>query len=135
LVCIFEADQSALALYSAIDTLEKAYKDKDLNEAVVGIVSVIAFVQQLKQSIPTCEAIDQRSMDWSHFNNIVDVVESPEKHMQLIENDIMFNDIVITSELSQVLDAFRSENYNEFGYKLGNIMYLATEAPANLGLY
>jgi hypothetical protein len=45
LVCIYDADQSALSLYGAIDTLEKAYKDKDLNEAVIGVVSVIAFVQ------------------------------------------------------------------------------------------
>jgi hypothetical protein len=45
LVCIYEADQASLVLYQAVDMLEKAYKDKDLNEAVIGVVSVIAFVQ------------------------------------------------------------------------------------------
>jgi hypothetical protein len=45
LVCIYEADQSALALYGAIDILEKAYKDKDPQEAIGGIIGIIAFVQ------------------------------------------------------------------------------------------
>lgn len=135
LICIYEADQSALALYGAVDILEKAYKDKDPQEAIGGIIGIIAFVQQLKQSIPVCEAIDERSMDWSHFNNIVEVVESPEKHMSYIEHDIIFNEVAITYELSEALDAFRSMDYNEFGYKVGQAMFLATEAPAGLHLY
>jgi len=81
LTCIYETDQSALILYKAVTTLEESYKDKDPKEAVVGFIETVAFLAQLKQSLPVCEAIDQKDMDWANFNNIVDVVESPEKHM------------------------------------------------------
>jgi len=116
LVCIYEADQDSLVLYQAVDMLEKAYKDKDPNEAIGGIIAVVAFVQGLKQTIPVCESVDQSSMDWSHFNNILDVVESPEKHMTVIGEDIVMNDVEITEELSQALDSFRSENFKDFGF-------------------
>lgn len=115
--------------------LEKAYKDKDPNEAIGGVIATVAFVQGLKQTIPVCESVDQSSMDWTHFDNILDVVESPEKHMQLIDEDIMFNEVAITQELSESLDAYRSERFNDFGYKLGQIMYQATETQENLTLY
>jgi hypothetical protein len=134
-MCIYKADQSALILYSAVDELEKAFNDRDPKEAVEGIVEVIAFVQQLKQSIPICESVDQNEMDWTYFNHIVDIVESPEKHMQLIDEDVIFNEVAITQELSESFDAYRSERFNDFGYKLGQIMYLATETPENLTLY
>jgi hypothetical protein len=43
--------------------------------------------------------------------------------------------VTITKELSQALDDFRSENYKDFGYKLGEVMFLTTETPQNLYLY
>lgn len=135
LTCIYEADQSALVLYQAVETLEEAYKDKSPQEAVGGIIETVAFVQGLKQTIPVCESMAGEEFNWSHFNHIVDVVESPEKHMEVVEYDIMFNKVKITNELSQALDAFRSENFNEFGYKLGQTLFLATEEPAGLTLY
>lgn len=135
LMCIYQADQSALILYEAVDTLEKAYKDKDANEAVGGVIMTVAFIQQLKQSIPVCEAIDQSSMNWGEFNHIVEVVESPEKHMAVIGEDVIFNDVAITKDLSEALDSFRSENFKDFGYKLGEVLYLATETPEELYLF
>lgn len=44
LVCIYEADQAALVLYQAVDMLEEAYKNKDPNEAIGGIIATVAFV-------------------------------------------------------------------------------------------
>jgi hypothetical protein len=43
-MCIYRADQSALILYQAVNILEKAFKDKDPEEAVGGIIGVIAFI-------------------------------------------------------------------------------------------
>lgn len=47
LTCIYEADQSALVLYQAVETLEEAYKDKSPQEAVGGVIETIAFVKGL----------------------------------------------------------------------------------------
>lgn len=58
LICIYEADQAALILYQAVEILEEAYHDKDINEAIGGIIASVAFLGQLKQSIPVCEAVD-----------------------------------------------------------------------------
>jgi hypothetical protein len=126
LLCIYEADQSALVLYEGVDILEKAYKDKDPQEAIGGIIAVIAFVQQLKQTLPVCEAVDSKSMNWGTFDHIVDVAENPEKHMRVIGDDLLFNEATITSEVSEALDAFRSEDFKSFGYLLGDAMTLAT---------
>jgi hypothetical protein len=48
LICIYEADQAALILYEGVQILEEAYKDKDPEEAIGGIIAAVAFVQQLK---------------------------------------------------------------------------------------
>jgi hypothetical protein len=97
-----------LALYEGVDLLEKAIKDKDMNEAVGGVMFTVAFLQQLKQSIPLCESIDQGNLDWMYVDHIIDVAESPSKHMSVIENDVVFNGVEITKELSFAFDAFRS---------------------------
>ena len=52
--------------------------------------------------------------------------------MSVIENDVVFNGAEITKELSFAFDAVRSQNYKDFGYKLGDVMYLATETPEKL---
>lgn len=134
LLCIYEADQAALILYEAVDLLEEAYKDKDPMEAVGGIIAIIAFLQGLKQqTLPVCEAVDQRSFNWGTFDHIVEIAESPEKHMRIIGEDVIFNEATITADVADALDAFRSEDYKTFGYKLGDAMTLATED--NLTIY
>ena len=127
LICIYEADQAALILDEGVKMLEQAWKDKDIEEAIPGVIAAVAFVQQLKQSIPVCESVDTKNADWSIFNQIVDVAQSPIKHMQLIEKDVEFNGVKITKELSEAIDAFRAGNYRQYGYQLGNLMALATQ--------
>lgn len=136
LICIYEADQAALILYEGVQILEEAYKDKDPEEAIGGIIAAVAFVQQLKQSIPVCEAVDTSKSNWSTFDHIVEVAESPISHMKLIEKDIFFNGIKITEELSTAIESFRSGDYKQYGYQLGKIMTQATESrQENLFLY
>lgn len=133
LLCIYEADQAALVLYEAVDILEEAYKDKDPMEAIGGIIAVIAFVQGLQQTLPVCEAVDSSTMNWGTFNHIVEIAESPEKHMRIIGEDVIFNESKITTDVTEALDAFRSEDFKTFGYTLGDAMTLATED--NLYIY
>jgi hypothetical protein len=48
LMCVYEADGAALSLYQAVEVLEKAYKDKDAQEAIGGVIGIVAFVQAAK---------------------------------------------------------------------------------------
>ena len=48
LICIYEADQAALILDEGVKMLEQAWKDKDVEEAIPGVIAAVAFVQQLK---------------------------------------------------------------------------------------
>lgn len=119
LVCIYEADQAALILYQAVEILEEAYHKKDVNELIGGVIATIAFLQQLKQSIPVCEAVDSTKQDWTHFDHIVQTLEDPKDHMAAVEKNIMFNGVTITEDISIALEAFRSEDFLLFGRQLG----------------
>merc|ERR1719183_1243628 len=57
LVCIYEADQSALELYADIQMWEEAWQDKDIMEAVFAVVFLVAFGQSIKSQVtPACSA-------------------------------------------------------------------------------
>ena len=127
LICIYEADQAALILDEGVKQLEEAWKDKSIQEAIPGVIMGVAFVQQLKQSLPVCEAVDTKNSDWTTFDQIVSVAESPINHMQLIENDVQFNGVSITEDLSLALDAFRAGEFKTYGYQLGKVLTLATK--------
>lgn len=137
LICIYEADQAALILYEGVQILEEAYHDKDVTEAIGGIIAMVAFVQQLKQSIPVCEAIDKKTpQDWTHFDHIVEVLEDPKDHMALIDKDIVMNGHTITKDIGDALEAYRAGDFHLFGRMLGKVLYIATEGnPADLFLY
>jgi len=45
LECVYTADGAALALYQAVEILEEAYKKKDPQEAIGGVVAIISFVK------------------------------------------------------------------------------------------
>jgi len=45
LICIYQADEAAEVLEAAVETLEEAYKDKSIQEAVGGAIATLAFVQ------------------------------------------------------------------------------------------
>ena len=136
LVCIYEADQAALILYQAVEILEEAYADKDINEAIGGVIATVAFVAQLKQSLPVCEAVDSTPQNWTNFDHIVETLEDPKDHMAVIEKDIVMNGLTITTEIGDALEAFRAGDFKLFGRMLGKVMYIATEGnPADLFLY
>jgi hypothetical protein len=136
LMCIYEADQAALILYQAVEILEEAYHNKDLNEAVGGIIASIAFITQLKQSLPVCEAVITTPQDWTHFDHICQVLEDPKDHIAVIGKDIIMNGKTITQDIGVALDAFRAADFRLFGRMLGKVLYMAAEGnPAELFLY
>jgi hypothetical protein len=127
LICIYEADQAALILYEGVDILEKAFADKDVGEAIGGLIAVVAFVQQLKKSLPVCESVVSDPMEWGKFNHIVEVIESPAHHMEVIGKNIILNGRDITVDIAKALSSWRSGNFEQFGEQLGDALSLATE--------
>merc|ERR1712195_386698 len=109
LLCVYEADGAAMVLEGAAETIEQAYKDKSVKEAVAG------FVQSLKQTIPVCESVDSSKMDWTMFDHIVETLEDPIKHLDVIAKDIVMNGKNITVQVEDAIESFRAGDYVEFG--------------------
>lgn len=135
LICIYQADESAEILEAAVQELEQAYKDKSPQEAVGGAIATLAFVQQLKQTIPACEAVDSSKMNWTEFEKILATVQDPIKHIDVIEKDIVMNGKTITKDFYEAIEDFRAGKYVEFGQKWGNTLYYATEDDKDLFLF
>ena len=132
LMCIRDADQAALILDGSVTELKKAYMDKNVKEAIGGIIEAVAFVQELKQTIPICKAVDTKDKDWTTFNNIVNTLESPTQHMAQIGEDVILNGHTITKEIAEALDSYRSAEWEQFGRQLGSVL---RDASAPIYLY
>jgi len=115
LLCVYEADGAAMVLEGAAETIEQAYKDKSVKEAVAGAVQALGFVQSLKQTIPVCESVDSSKMDWTMFDHIVETLEDPIKHLDVIAKDIVMNGKNITVQVEDAIESFRAGDYVEFG--------------------
>ena len=77
LVCIYEADQSALMLYEDIEMAEEAWKDKDIMEGVFVAVLTLAFVQSLQQQVePACANVFGNH-DFSTINQFAKELSQP----------------------------------------------------------
>jgi len=77
LFCIYEADQAALIAYEGLQEIEKAIKDKSAEEAIGGIIAMLAFVQQFKQSIPVCKSVDPKQFSWQQVNELSNIMLNP----------------------------------------------------------
>jgi uncharacterized membrane protein YcjF (UPF0283 family) len=136
LLCVYEMDQAAMIADQDVKMIEDAFKNKDWQELIGAAIATVAVVQQVEQGLPVCEAVDSRVADWTTFHNIVDVTESPETHMQLINKDIVMNGKVITKDLMEAFQTLRSGDYRQFGKDFGDALVQATEqTPENLFLY
>jgi len=115
LMCIYEADGAAMVLEAAAETMEQAYKDKDIKEAVSGAVEALGFVQELKKTIPVCESVVSSHMDWTMFDKIVSTLENPVTHLDVIAKDIVMNGKNITVDVEDAIESFRAGEYVQFG--------------------
>jgi hypothetical protein len=131
LICIYEADQGAEILYEGVEMAEKAWKDKSWNEAIPAAISAFAFVQQLRQTIPVCEQVDPKKLDWTEFDKTVSALEEP----ALIENEVVLNGKTITKDIFESVEAWTKGDYVGFGEKWGNTLHLATQDNKNVFLY
>jgi hypothetical protein len=115
LICIYEADQAAEVGYEAVEIFEQAWKDKQWQEAIGGAIATVAFVQGVEQTIPACEAVDSKNMNWSNFEAI--------KNSKLEIKD-----------LQKAGDAIEKHEYTRFGFELGSALMNAS-VEENLFIY
>ena len=135
LICIYEADQTATIGYEAVEIFEEAYADKDIMEAVGGVIATVAFVQGVEQTIPVCESVDSSSMNWTHFDKIVSTIWNKSTRMEVAEDDVMFNGQVVTEDIEAAAKALKEGNFKDFGFKLGSTLDAATNVDKTLFLY
>jgi hypothetical protein len=74
-------------------------------------------------------------MDWKMFDHIVETLEDPVKHLDVIAKDIVMNGKNITVQVEESIESFRAGKYVEFGQQFGNALYFATEEDQNLFLF
>jgi hypothetical protein len=122
LECIYVADQDAEALDMGVKALIDAYNTKSVQEGVAGLMEMVSFYQGLKQVIPVCKSVDAKSLNWGTFDNIVNMLEDPIKHISVIDKEIVLNGATITKEIGQSLEAWRSGDYKSFGYEFGSTL-------------
>jgi thermostable 8-oxoguanine DNA glycosylase len=135
LICIYEADQTALIIYTVIHMLQDAIKNKDYQELIGVAIGTIAAVQQFKQTVPVCMSVDSKSLDWTTFDEITAVAEDPEHHMELVGKNIVFNGITITHDLHKALESYRAGDIEKFGFELGKALSLVVEPRDDLFLF
>ena len=105
-----------------VKALIDAYKTKSVQEGVTGLVEMVAFFQNLKQVIPICKSVDAKSMNWGTFDNIVNTLEDPLKHISVIDKEIVLNGATITKEIGHSLESWRAGDYKTFGYEFGSTL-------------
>lgn len=134
LECIYVADNAAMVLEQSVEMIEKAYKDKSVQEALVGAVETVSFIKSLQTVIPTCKSVDSNAANWADFNDIVKVIETPNATKTIAEN-IFMNGIQITNDLQTAFEALRAGEYKDYGMALGDTFRRATAKNADLFLY
>jgi hypothetical protein len=99
LECIYEADQAAEVLDASVHMLEDAYKTKNWQEALGGVIGTVSFVKDLQAAVPTCKSIKDTPQDWNEFNKIFKAMLDPKNHIAVIGKNIVFHHKTITNEI------------------------------------
>lgn len=131
LLCIYEADQAAIALYESVELLEEAWQKKDWQEAIGGVIGVAAFVQGVEQAMPVCESVDEKNYNFTELNNLVRLTQNKEKTIKVIGENMLFNGVTITADFVNAMEAFNAGDFKKFGSVLGSTLLLATKTQEN----
>jgi len=123
LICIYEADQDAMGLYAAASIFEEAWADKDIMEGVAGVIFTVAAVQEFRQQVlPVCEQVDQKGLDWDHYDTIMAKLWDMKTKMHVEGDDVIFNGENITTDFTSAFNSLEDEEYGQFGAKLGQTL-------------
>lgn len=132
LLCVYEEDQAALILYEAVQTFKEAIAKKDWQSAIGGVIMLVGFVQQAKQGLPVCEAIDTTSWNFKDFSNSIDIAAHPMEHFQLLKDDIKMHGKSIVKDLEESVVAYENRQYEKFGEIIGDILKMSTDSAVKM---
>jgi len=75
-----------------------------------------------------------QAANWTDFNRIVEVIETPNA-TKVVAKNIIMNGIQITNDMQTAFEALRSGEYRDYGMALGDTFRRATARNADLFLY
>merc|ERR1719454_2844560 len=107
LECIEVEDQAALALDASVQAFEEAYEKKDIQDVIGGVIALVAAVQQAKQGLPVCEAIDTTSWNYKELDQCMDIAIHPTAHFELIEKDLKMHGKSILEDVGSGVLAYK----------------------------
>lgn len=84
--------------------------------------------------MPICKEVNPAALNWSDFDEIVKVIETPEATITVAENIIM-NGHTITNDMQNAFEALRAGDFRGYGMGLGDTMRRATAKRDDLFLY
>lgn len=140
LLCVYEADQSALELYQGVQLMEQSWNDTDLMPKLIdgfgGLTFSFLAAQSFRQNaLPLCEAIDKSALNFKQFDNIYNTLENHNISPEVIGENLVFNGATITAEYLQAMTAFNTGDYKLFGQVLGQTLNTAIGMDKNMYLY
>lgn len=123
-------------LYIGVETFQQSWEEykagKDietvLGDVAGGAIAVVGAVQQFRQGLPICEAIDSSNFDFKPLDEGLDLVAHPQKHMEIISKDLVIHGVSILEDIEQANLAYKDGNYKKFGKIIAKIMKLVTVA-------
>jgi hypothetical protein len=130
LLCIYQEDQAAIALYEGVEILEEAWEKKTWQDAIGGVIALVAAVQSAEQGLPVCEAIDTKSYNWGEFHKLAALANDKDKTAKVVEENLLFNGVSISEGVIKAMKAFETGQYKDFGSIMGTTLLLATETEA-----
>jgi hypothetical protein len=109
LECIGDEDKALLVFDAAYQSFESAIKDKNPQDAIAGVIAVVAGVAQFKQGLPACEAVDTTTFNYDQFLSTYDIAAHPTQHFELLEKDILLNGASIRKDIWLAVQSYRKE--------------------------
>lgn len=116
LLCIYEADQSAIMLYEDIQMAEEAWKDKDIMEGIFVGVLTLAFVQSLQQQVEPACANAFHHKDWKNFNKMLAFGDKP---MFAAQNYLGVN---VEDHATKAGELYMAEDWFNYGAEVANVL-------------
>jgi hypothetical protein len=126
LACVHDEDQGLLILDAAYQSFQQAIAKKDIGDLIGGVIATVAGLQQMKQGLPACEAIDTTSWDYNGFSRTTQMMSDPVAFFKPVAEDVLIHGIPILRDTELAVDAYKAGDYYGYGEKIGQILKNAT---------
>jgi hypothetical protein len=126
LACVHDEDQALLILDAAYGEFQTAVKNKSIQDLIGGVIATVAGLQQIKQGLPACEAIDTTSWDYNGFSRTTQMMSDPVAFFKPITEDVLIHGIPILKETVDAVDAYDAGDFYGYGNAVGKILANAT---------